>query len=247
MNTGRRFLVLVFLGVSAVEAQTGGTILGRVLDHATMKPLPGANVVVKDTRYGAPADSSGYFEIRGVPPGTYVIEIRYVGYKTRYRVITVQESDAVELKVELEQEAIPLPEVTVTDTAQIERLLHQYPRSQVITRGMLLETEARSVSTALQILAPRFDLTTTRSSFRRTPRNPREVPMQVRNILLMIDERRIYPTGDEIMNDPQWLDRYVTIDEIELVALRRGGDAWIRAGGRGEQLDWLIEIRRRKP
>jgi hypothetical protein len=247
MNTGRRFLVLVFLGIGAVEAQTGGVISGRVLDAATKTPLPAANVVIKDTRYGAPSDSNGYFEIKDVPPGTYVIEFRYVGYKTRYRVVVVQEGAIVELNIELEQAAIPLPEVTVIDTAQVERLLHQYPRSQVITRGMLLETEARTVSSALQILAPRFDLAATRSSFRRTPRNPRDVPMQVRNILLLIDERRIYPTGDEIMNGPQWLDRYITIDEIEFIALHRGDDAWIRAGRRGERLDWLIEIKRRKP
>lgn len=246
MNTGRRLLVLVFLGVGGIEAQTSGSILGQVVDQATMKPLPGANVVVKDTRYGAAADSNGYFEMRNIPPGTYAVEFRHVGYKTKYRIVDLRSAGQIELTVGLEQEAIPLPEVTITDTVNIERLLHQYPRGQVITSKMLLETQAQSLTAALRILAPRLDVSVERSPTRRRPINPRTVPMEMRNILLLIDGRRIYPSGDDIMSDPNWLDKYVDINEVESMVIHRGDDAWIRAGRRGERLDWLLEIKRKK-
>lgn len=246
MSTGRRLLVLVFLGVCRVEAQTSGTILGRVTDAVTMKPLPGANVVVKETRFGAPTDSSGYFAIEGIPAGTYIVEFRYVGYKTKYRVVNVTAEAKVELMVGLEQEAIPFPEITVTDTADIDRLLHQYPRSQLITSRMLLETQTQSLSAAIRVLAPRFDLSLERSATRRRLANPRAIPMEVRNVLLMIDGRRIHPSGDDMMSDPNWLDKYVDINEVESIIIHRGDDAWIRAGRRGERLDWLLEIKRKK-
>lgn len=246
MNTSRRLLVLVFLGVGGIEAQTSGSILGQVVDQATMKPLPGANVVVKDTRYGAAADSNGYFEMRNIPPGTYAVEFRHVGYKTKYRIVDLRSAGQIELTVGLEQEAIPLPEVTITDTVNIERLLHQYPRGQVITSKMLLETQAQSLTAALRILAPRLDVSVERSPTRRRPINPRMVLMEMRNILLLIDGRRIYPSGDDIMSDPNWLDKYIDINEVESMVIHRGDDAWIRAGRRGERLDWLLEIKRKK-
>jgi hypothetical protein len=247
MRLGLRLTAATFALGLQVSAQTSGTITGYVIDAKTKKPLQFAHAVVKDTRYGGIIDSIGYFEIKGLPVGTYALEFRHVGYKTKYRVVNVHVGETVELKIELEQEAIMLPEITVTDTAQIERLVHQYPGSTVITRQMLLNIETHSTAEAVRILAPRFDVSTERSSARRTPRNPRAISTEIRNIVLFIDGRRIHPSGDDVLTDPNWLDKYVSIEEIELMVIHRGDNAWIRAGRRGERLDWLIEIQRKKP
>lgn len=246
MNTGRRLLVLVFLGIGEVEAQTGGSILGQVVDQATMKPLPGANVVVKDTRYGAPADSNGYFEIKDIPPGTYAVEFRHVGYKTKYRIVNVTAGSRVELMVGLEEEPIKLPEVTVTDTARLDRLRHLYPESTFLTRAMLLETKATRLTEALQVLVPKIDLAMQRQAARLRPSRGGRLPDLVRNVLIIIDERRIHPSGEDISGNPYWLDHYVDLDEVETMTIHEGNSAWIRAGRRGERLDLLIEITRRK-
>jgi hypothetical protein len=207
--------------------------------------------VVKETRYGAPADSNGYFEIRDIPPGTYAVEFRYVGYKTKYRVVDVTTGGRVEVMVSLEQEPIKLPEVTVTDTAQVDRLRHLYPESTFLTRAMLLETKATRLSEALQVLVPRMDLSYQRLTVRTRPRAGvgAGLPSIVRNILIIIDGKRIYPTGEDIANNPYWLDSYVDLDEVETIVIHRGENAWVREGRRRmppEPLDWLIEITRKR-
>ena len=52
-------------------AATTGKVAGKVTDKETGEPLPGANVTIVDSRYGAAADADGDFFILNVPPGVY--------------------------------------------------------------------------------------------------------------------------------------------------------------------------------
>jgi outer membrane receptor protein involved in Fe transport len=63
-------------------AGTTGKLAGRVLD-ASNQPLPGANVVLVGTLFGAATDAQGYYHVLNVPPGRYQVRISYIGYKTR--------------------------------------------------------------------------------------------------------------------------------------------------------------------
>ncbi len=60
---------------------TTGKITGKVLDKETGDPLIGANVIVKDTYFGAAADVEGEFMIPNIPPGEYTLTISAVGYQ----------------------------------------------------------------------------------------------------------------------------------------------------------------------
>jgi outer membrane receptor protein involved in Fe transport len=74
--------LLVFLLLSGIaSAQTSGKIMGVVMDEDG-NPLPGANVVVEGTEYGAAANQEGYYVILNVPPGIYSVTASYVGYAT---------------------------------------------------------------------------------------------------------------------------------------------------------------------
>jgi outer membrane receptor protein involved in Fe transport len=74
------FLIL-FLGSIVVQAQTG-KISGRVTDLETGDPLIGANVLVEGTSLGAATNVDGEYIILNVPPSTYTLEAKYIGYKT---------------------------------------------------------------------------------------------------------------------------------------------------------------------
>lgn len=77
--------VLSFIPLFSVQAQTASVrgIVTAANDGAT---LVGANVIVSTPdgdRAGATATNvDGFYEIRGLDPGTYQIEITYVGYET---------------------------------------------------------------------------------------------------------------------------------------------------------------------
>jgi outer membrane receptor protein involved in Fe transport len=81
------FMVLALLvsvfGVSFTAfAQTGkGSIEGVIVDAKTKENLPGANVLIKGTYYGGSSDFNGAVKIDNVNPGSYVLEVRLLGYK----------------------------------------------------------------------------------------------------------------------------------------------------------------------
>ncbi|MBD3410526.1 MAG: hypothetical protein GF419_10035, partial [Ignavibacteriales bacterium] len=55
-------------------------IQGHVVDDDG-EPLFGANVLIKELRIGATTNIEGFFVINNLRPGTYTLEISYVGYE----------------------------------------------------------------------------------------------------------------------------------------------------------------------
>lgn len=73
------FLLLIFSSV-ALFAQTG-KLVGNVIDLETGEPLIGANIIIEGTNLGAATNVDGEYIILNVPPGTYTIIGKYIGYK----------------------------------------------------------------------------------------------------------------------------------------------------------------------
>jgi outer membrane receptor protein involved in Fe transport len=73
-----------------------GRIAGRVVDAKTGEGLPGVNIMVKGTYYGATSDVRGDFRIERVNPGSYTVDVSLLGYKlmtyTNFRVTAGQTS-----------------------------------------------------------------------------------------------------------------------------------------------------------
>ncbi len=72
-------LMMITLFATVLFSQTTGKIKGVVLDEQG-DPLPGANIVVVGTTWGAEADEDGYYYIIGVRAGTYTLKAEFVGY-----------------------------------------------------------------------------------------------------------------------------------------------------------------------
>jgi outer membrane receptor protein involved in Fe transport len=60
--------------------QTTGKISGIVVDKETKEPIPGANIFIEGTSYGAATDLDGYFNIINVVPGLYTVSFQMIGY-----------------------------------------------------------------------------------------------------------------------------------------------------------------------
>jgi outer membrane receptor protein involved in Fe transport len=109
------FLALVLFALSAIGfAGTTGKLAGQVVDKDTGEPLIGANLQLVDTFLGAATDVDGNYVILQVPPGTYTIEVSYIGYHTQ-KVQNVQVSIdlTTRLRVELVSETIELEQTSV--------------------------------------------------------------------------------------------------------------------------------------
>ncbi len=71
--------LLFLLSWSALLAQTGA-LEGVISDNTG--PLPGANILIKDSKYFTTTDLDGYFHFYKIPPGNYQLEVSYMGYQT---------------------------------------------------------------------------------------------------------------------------------------------------------------------
>ncbi|MBN1637785.1 MAG: carboxypeptidase-like regulatory domain-containing protein, partial [Ignavibacteriales bacterium] len=110
----RFFHFVIFIISAAVLAQATGNVEGKIIDVATGDPLPGVNVLVKGTYWGAATDVNGYFKIDKIKPGSYIIEASFIGYKTmQYTDITVEANKTTKLNVEMQESALTLDQDVV--------------------------------------------------------------------------------------------------------------------------------------
>lgn len=141
------FCLLLFLcGTYAVHAQTTGSILGRVVEKETGRPLGGADVTVVGTSLGTITTDSGRFVIAAVPPGERTVRVELIGYRAvvlesvsvrstgRSEVIVEMESMPVQLEgVRAEAERVRLiePDVSTTHDVIQARELRALPIDEV--------------------------------------------------------------------------------------------------------------------
>lgn len=98
---------LLFFGFASAQTET---ITGTVVDHQGI-PIPGANVLVKNTSNGVTTDFDGNFSIQAPLDGTLVFS--YVGFETMERNI----NNETTIKVILEADVSELDEVILTGYA----------------------------------------------------------------------------------------------------------------------------------
>ena len=95
------FVLMIGLQPAKVFAQTYGTLSGSVTDAATKKIVNGVNVYVKGTAKGDRTDTTGKFEIKGLKPAEYTIEITMLGYeKLIYTDIRINANQNTPLKLQ---------------------------------------------------------------------------------------------------------------------------------------------------
>lgn len=101
-------LILIFLS-SLLIAQNNGSLSGTIKDKKTGETLPGVNVILKGTYYGAATDINGKFSIQNISAGNYNIEISLIGYKTvQYTGYQIVAGQNKKIDVELEETVLTL-------------------------------------------------------------------------------------------------------------------------------------------
>lgn len=108
-------LMVFFVGtVQADNVGETGKIAGRIVDSQNGEPLPGANVTIMGTTLGAATDLQGYYTIIKVPPGTYTVSAKMIGYKeVRQTDVRVRVDLTAKINFNLETSAIETDAVTI--------------------------------------------------------------------------------------------------------------------------------------
>jgi hypothetical protein len=90
------------------------TVEGAVLDSASGKPLPFANVFFDNSSFGTTADSVGKFIIDRAPVELHRLVVSYLGYKTLIASVGLKPKGILQIIIKLQPVAKQLTDVVVT-------------------------------------------------------------------------------------------------------------------------------------
>ena len=94
-------------------AQQTAQVSGHVSDADTKEYLPGANVMLKGTGFGAATDRAGLYKIQNVPAGDYQMIVRYIGYAEQTVDVTVTAGGFVTKDVALKTDVVQLSGIVI--------------------------------------------------------------------------------------------------------------------------------------
>lgn len=149
-------LVFGILFISMNISAQKSTIKGNVADE--LGPLPGATIFLLNAKFGTSTDFEGNYAL-SVDPGTYTLEISFVGYNPEIKEITVIEGEEATLDIFLNQ-GINVEEVVVIGSRSSPRTqLETAVPIDVIGPTQLKNSSQYNVTQILQYVAPSFHST----------------------------------------------------------------------------------------
>ncbi len=105
-------LFTILLSGLQLLAQSGTFVSGKITDAESGKALTGASVSVPELRIGAVTDKDGNFKFRA-PAGKHTVEVKYLGYQTVTRSVTLKEGETTTINIKLSQGSIRTNEIVV--------------------------------------------------------------------------------------------------------------------------------------
>jgi len=116
-------LVVLCLFAVAAQAQTNATIRGTITDESG-NPFPTAEVTATSVstgyHYSATADAQGRFQLNGLNPGTYRIDVVAPSYKASSREMTVRVGQDVSADFKLQPDLVLMESMTVIGSQVID-------------------------------------------------------------------------------------------------------------------------------
>jgi Carboxypeptidase regulatory-like domain len=130
-------LILVPHGTRAQGSTGTAGITGRLLDRTSREPLQGAAIYVLGTPVSLRSSATGEFTHTGLKPGTYVMQVRALGYAPGSWVIELAERETLSVVIEMDVKPIDLPSVTV-ETPTVQRGMAGFALRRAAGRGVYI-------------------------------------------------------------------------------------------------------------
>ena len=100
------FIVLWGFALQILTAQDTGVISGKVTGPEG-KPQEGVHLFLAQTGYGASSEIDGFYEIRGIPEGNYLLSISKIGYKEQQISVSVVAGETTTMDIALTLSTFP--------------------------------------------------------------------------------------------------------------------------------------------
>ena len=114
-------LLISYSSIASNNALYGiAALSGQVTDAKTHKILQGASVIIPDLKLAVATDAAGNYEFKNLPSGTFLVEVKYEGYKSVTRNILLNAS--VKQDFMLDESAAEINEVVVTGSSKATQI-----------------------------------------------------------------------------------------------------------------------------
>ena len=107
-----KYINILFLWLTSIALPAQNILSGKVYDKDTKEPLYGVAIYISDLKVGTLTDDTGYFELKNLSKGKFLIEIKLIGYASQ--LVSAAVPDSQPLVIYLTQSAGELQEVIVT-------------------------------------------------------------------------------------------------------------------------------------
>ena len=152
-----RILLFIFLSIS-LHSQDFGTVSGQVKDAISGDGLPGVNVMIKGTYYGAATDLDGNFHIPKIKPGSYDVEVSMIGYKIILNTgVNINPEEATVLTFNLEETVLSFGKDVIV---MGKKPLFDVDETSSMVRVSKEDIENKVVSSVEDILSEQIGVTT---------------------------------------------------------------------------------------
>lgn len=156
------FCFALLTSVSAL-AQEKATIKGQI-SLTNSQAADNVSVVLKGTKIGTVTDANGFYEIKNIKPGNYVIKVSGIGYSSKEKSVSLNSGDSIIEDFRISENSQELNEIVVNgnrknplarkETQQVSRLpLKNLENPQVystITGELLKEQVVTNLDDALK-------------------------------------------------------------------------------------------------
>ena len=200
-----------------------GTLSGTVTDASTGESLPAVNVVLTEIMKGASTNADGEYQITGIEPGTYTVEVTYIGYSTISQDFSIS-AGANTLDFEMSTDVGLLDEIVVSGVAD------GTPRKKLtvsvakVDAAQLSKVPATSVASSLSAKVSGVQIRTTSG----TPGGNADIQVRSDNNLSVGSNPLVIVDGVMIEGDLG----DINTDDIESIEVVKGAAASALYGSR---------------
>ncbi|MFQ5602518.1 MAG: TonB-dependent receptor domain-containing protein [bacterium] len=158
MDNPKRLVALIFLlfMVPIAGHAQNGTFSGYVRDQYSQEPLPDVNIVLVGTPYGASSNNAGYFEIKALPVGKYLIQVSRIGYATLQQEVVIKPDQGNRQNFQLRAQAVLFNEVLVTATREKALNSEVSVATDIIPRSEIDRSASQNIGEILESLSHVF-------------------------------------------------------------------------------------------